>query len=316
MSVHIKGISSFFVGEELVTLEGFSAELRYSIPGNPPRLSSPNGTHAVGQLYVQKVELVQPRARFPLMMWHGGGLSGVTWETTPDGRTGWQDFFLRHGHNTLVSDASERGRASWPMYPEIAEAKPEHRPIDVAWHMFRFGPPGGYHRDPKKRIIFDGLQFPIAFADQFLCQFVARWTDRSSDDRAQKSYDAYVQAAGPAVIIAHSQGGYYAINSASRYPDAVKALILIEPVVPIAKEFSVEQLRSIPVLMVLGDNKPANERRSNFLSKLMEVSACVEVFDLPAMGIYGNSHMIMMDRNSDAVAALIQDWIRKKDLMQ
>ncbi|NDD24805.1 MAG: esterase, partial [Betaproteobacteria bacterium] len=39
-----------------------------------------------------------------------------------------------------------------------------------------------------------------------------------------------------------------------------------------------------------------------------------EVINLPQAGIKGNSHMIMMDKNSDQVAALIQDWLQKKGL--
>jgi hypothetical protein len=36
--------------------------------------------------------------------------------------------------------------------------------------------------------------------------------------------------------------------------------------------------------------------------------------DLPKIGIRGNSHMMMMDRNSDQVAGVIQDWLQKQGL--
>lgn len=39
-----------------------------------------------------------------------------------------------------------------------------------------------------------------------------------------------------------------------------------------------------------------------------------EVIDLPKIGIRGNSHMIMMDKNSDQVAQVIQDWLAKQGL--
>ena len=32
------------------------------------------------------------------------------------------------------------------------------------------------------------------------------------------------------------------------------------------------------------------------------------------MGVKGNTHMLMMDRNSDDVAKLIHDWIGKQGL--
>ena len=91
-------------------------------------------------MYVQYVKLAQPRARVPLLLWHGGGLSGVTWETKPDGKPGWQQFFLNAGYDVYVSDAVERGRASWARYPEIFKAEPMFRPKKEAWELFRIGP--------------------------------------------------------------------------------------------------------------------------------------------------------------------------------
>ena len=38
----------------------------------------------------------------------------------------------------------------------------------------------------------------------------------------------------------------------------------------------------------------------------------VDTFELPKMGIKGNTHMMMMDRNSDDVAKLVNDWIEKQ----
>ena len=74
------------------------------------------------------------------MLWHGGGLTGVTWETKPDGKPGWQMFFLNAGHDVYVSDAVERGRASWARYPEIFKTEPLFRTKKEAWEVFRIGP--------------------------------------------------------------------------------------------------------------------------------------------------------------------------------
>ena len=40
----------------------------------------------------------------------------------------------------------------------------------------------------------------------------------------------------------------------------------------------------------------------------------VDVVDLPERGVRGNSHMIMMDRNGDQVAQLVQDWLAGRGL--
>jgi hypothetical protein len=42
--------------------------------------------------------------------------------------------------------------------------------------------------------------------------------------------------------------------------------------------------------------------------------ADVEWIDLPARGITGNSHALMADDNSDAIAMIVHDWLRKRGL--
>jgi hypothetical protein len=49
---------------------------------------------------------------------------------------------------------------------------------------------------------------------------------------------------------------------------------------------------------------------------LRKLGGIVDHLDLPARGMGGNSHMLMMDRNSDQIAALIQEWIADHALMR
>ena len=39
-------------------------------------------------------------------------------------------------------------------------------------------------------------------------------------------------------------------------------------------------------------------------------------YDLPKMGVAGNTHMLMMDKNSDQVAQMIQKWMADRGLMK
>ena len=41
-----------------------------------------------------------------------------------------------------------------------------------------------------------------------------------------------------------------------------------------------------------------------------------DTIDMPAEGVRGNSHMIMMDTNSDDVARRIQRWMESRGLMR
>lgn len=86
----VKEMGSFFVGGHGVTLSGLPTREIVFRPGAPPLISDPNGEFEAGQMYVHDVRLSAPRFPLPLLMWHGGGLTGATFETKPDGAAGWE----------------------------------------------------------------------------------------------------------------------------------------------------------------------------------------------------------------------------------
>jgi ABC-type nitrate/sulfonate/bicarbonate transport system substrate-binding protein len=68
--------------------------------------------------------------------------------------------------------------------------------------------------------------------------------------------------------------------------------------------------------MVFGDNVERHPRWVAYRKLDLEYAAAVraaggkvDVIDLPDVGIKGNSHMVMMDRNNAAVADVIQRWL-------
>ena len=83
----------------------------------------------------------------------------------------------------------------------------------------------------------------------------------------------------------------------------------------------VAALRNVPVLLVYGDYIAQDSRwpaiRANgvrFGEAVRAAGGHVDVVDLPERGIRGNSHMIMMDRNSDQVAEVVQQWLGARGL--
>jgi hypothetical protein len=52
----------------------------------------------------------------------------------------------------------------------------------------------------------------------------------------------------------------------------------------------------------------------DFAAAVRAAGGTVDAVDLPAAGIKGNSHMLMMDKNNAAVADLIQKWLEAKNL--
>ena len=314
----VKEVGSFHVGGRTATVSGMPTRDAVFSPGAPPIKVDPNGEFAVEQMYVQYVKLAQPRAKVPILLWHGGGLSGVTWETKPDGKPGWQQFFLNSGYDVYVSDAVERGRASWARYPEIFKSEPMFRTKKEAWELFRIGPS---YEVGGQRVAFEGQQFPIEAFDQFAMQGVPRWV--TNDAATQKAYDALVEKVCPCIVVVHSQGGSFGFNAALAAPDKIKALIAIEPSgAPDPATVDVGKVKAVPHLTVWGDfrDKVAVWQRlpiapTKYRDAIVAAGGKADVFDLPGMGIKGNTHMLMMDRSSDEVARLIHDWIVRQGLV-
>ena len=309
----VKEIGSFHVGGEVVELEGLDKQMISFTKGMKPIELDPNGQFNVGQMYVQYVKLAEPTG-LPVLMWHGGGLTGVTWETKPDGDPGWQQYFLEAGHDVYVSDAVERGRSSWARYPEIYDGPPIFRTMKEGWYLFRIGTQDGWDIDPAKRTALEGTQFPLEAYDQFTRQSVPRWV--SNDVRTQKAYDQLVEKVCPCIVIVHSQGGNFGYNAALANPDLVKGLIAIEPSgAPNPAEADAAKVAEVPHLIVWGDymdTKPwptFQAASRDWADALEEAGGNVTWMPLPEEGITGNSHMLMMDKNSDEIAAKIQTWI-------
>jgi pimeloyl-ACP methyl ester carboxylesterase len=317
----VQGIGSFHVGGGPVTLSGLPVRDIVSTAGAPPFRSDPNGDFETGQMYVQYVKLEAPKARYPLLMMHGGGLSGVTWETKPDGRPGWQMYFLRAGHDVYVADAVERGRASWSRYPEIYKTEPLFRTKKEAWELFRIGPANSYQTDPARRVSHPGTQSPVEAFDQFAKQGVPRWA--TNDAPTQAAYNALIQRICPCVIIVHSQGSNFAFNAAQAAPDKVKAIVAVEPSGALdPNKADVASLKGTPHLFVWGDYLDQQDlwRKivpavNRYRDGLRAAGVRADELDLPKMGIRGNSHMLMMDRNSDDIARHVQQWLERIGMM-
>jgi pimeloyl-ACP methyl ester carboxylesterase len=321
--LQVADVGSFHIGGKQAVLSGLpEKELRFT-PTAPPIKVNPNGEFEVEQMYVQYVKLAQPKAKFPLLMWHGGGLTGVTYETKPDGGEGWQMAFLKAGHDVYVSDATERGRASWARYPEIFTSEPFFRAKKEGWELFRVGAVDSYSADPAKRVALPGSQFPLASFDQFAKQFVPRWATNNAP--TQSSYDAYVQRVCPCVIIVHSQGSTFAFEAARKFPQLIKAVVAVEPSGGLnAATVDISPAKAVPHLIIWGDYMDNNPTWKNavqppvlrFAEALAKQGGVVDTMDLPKMGIKGNTHMMMMDKNSDQIASLIQGWLAKQGLMK
>lgn len=309
----LRDIRSFSVGGSVRSLRGLPVEQRRFAQNGPLRPVDPNGDHVTGQMYVQAYLQAEPRHRLPVLLWHGGGMTGANWESTPDGRPGWLSAFLHAGFDVYVSDAVERGRAGWSRWPDIYADSPLFRTLDEGWDMFRIGPPGSYRSDAARRTAHAGQQFPVEAFDAFAAQWVPRWAGHEEITLA--AYDALLRRVGDCIVVGHSQGGGFALEAVRRRPAQVAAVVALEP--SGAPDAALAANPGLPPhLAVWGDYIDAHPLWSRYratadayFAALRAAGVAASVCDLPREGIAGNSHFPMMDRNSELVAQRVIAWL-------
>ena len=302
----LSDFGSYTVGGRTVVVEGapqreiwFTATTSYAY--------DPNGQYAIEHAYVQYFVPDARNEHPPIILLHGGGMTGATGETTPDGRPGWLQLLLRQGFEVHVVDGVERGRAGWCAVEGVWPDAPVQRTVEEAWSLFRIGPAA----DLVARRGFDGQRFPVAALDALARGFVPRWT--STTEAAIAAFGAVLGRVGEAIVICHSQGGQVAFEAGAAMPDQVAAMIAVEP-----SGFSgrLSPWVGKDVLMVYGDYQDVGGAVPNLLTKgeawsqaLSDVGGQCKILHLPSVGVAGNSHLMMMDDNNDDILGLIVEWI-------
>ncbi len=283
MTLELKHFGSYFVGGRLDEVTGraveeiaFTAQTRYR--------HDPNGHRAVEGAYVQFFVPARQLDLPPIVLVHGGGMTGAMWESTPDGRPGWLPLLLDRGHEVHVIDLVERGRAGWA--PGLWPGEPILRTMEEAWSLFRFGPPDGF----AERRTFPGQRFPVADLEALAHQFVPRWT--STTEAQVAALGALLERLGQVRLIAHSQGAAVAASAMCAAPERVASVIALEP-----SGFTVPGNGCPPVRIATGDYldcdalwRALSARWSDLANETPEMDLCPLAREFP-----GTSHMMMMD---------------------
>jgi hypothetical protein len=311
---------SFFVGGE-----------KKALP-NVPSPFGPGGDITVNQMYVQYQLPPGSDQHVPVVMVHGCCLSSKTWETTPDGRMGWNEYFVRRGRGVYLADQVSRARSGFDatslnavkagtvpaaQLPNVLMASHQ-----TAWTVFRFG--------PTFNTPFPDGQFPVEAADELYKQMIPdlnailptpnpTWTNMAA---------LAVRLKG-AVLMGHSESGLFPEQAALIDPSGIKGIISIEMPCTVnafgapPEEMTaaqIDKLAKIPTLIMFGDHLgdvqsgPANWADfhagcQKFVERLKAAGGDAEMMYLPMLGIKGNSHMLMQDRNNLQLADLVIAWL-------
>jgi pimeloyl-ACP methyl ester carboxylesterase len=293
-----------------------------SNPGAAPGGGVTAGHITTGQMYVQ-FRIPKTITGPAIVMVHGSGHTGATYETTPDGREGWATYFARKGFPVYVVDHAGRGRSGFDPTP-VNRARAGDLDLKTlpdfpmasrerAWVFFRIGATYGTP--------FPGSQFPLDALDQYTSQLVpnSEATLPGAGANTVKALAALLDRIGPAVVMVHSQSGSYGMDLVRARADKLRGFINVEgncaPVTPeeVNKTFS-----KVPLLSVWGDNSNGapgpngDERRNGCVATVNAVKAAggsARLLLLPEAGQKGNTHMLMLDKNNLAVADLIIGWL-------
>jgi pimeloyl-ACP methyl ester carboxylesterase len=283
-------------------------------------------------------QIPQNAKALPIIMLHGAYQSGRSWETTPDGREGFQTIFLRRGFPVYLVDQPRRGRAGNSTVATSIEPTPYDQ---LFFDQFRIGTWPNY---------FEGVQFDRKqeTLNQFL-RSVAPNTGPYDAGVISDAMSALFTKIGPAILFTHSQAGGPGWLTAIKNPD-VKAIVAFEPgsgfvfpegelpdampsaagtltpeAVPLA---DFRKLTRIPIVVYYGDNIPTEptERRGkdNWRVRLAMAKLWVDAVNrhggdarlvhLPNIGIRGNTHFLMSDVNNVEIADQVSKFLAEKKL--
>ena len=286
------------------------------------------GTVTTGQMYVH-YQLPAKATHLPVVMIHGGGLSAQAWETTPDGRMGWSEYFLRSGRPVYLVDQAGRARSGFDAtgYNKIKlgeAASKDAAPIliighEFAWTWFRIG--------PKFGVPFADTQFPVNAVDEFYKMWIPDLNAAlPADNPSYADVAALAKKTGGAVVMGHSESFMFPERAALLDPSGIKGMISLESGYACAAPYNDQQLAAlakIPLLIVFADHhgeapEPFGSRWTtsmqqcrDFAANLTKAGGDVTFMHLPELGIHGNTHMFMLDKNNLQIADLLFDWMDK-----
>ncbi len=276
--------------------------------------------------------------KLPLVFWHGFGQTARTWQTTADGREGFQTIFLRKQYTVYLIDQPRRGQGGRSSQPVTINATPDEQ---YWFGMFRIGigteyfPDVQFSKDPEALNQFFRQVSPDLGTIDF----------KVNVDAVSALFDKI----GQGILVTHShsggQGWLTAIKNDNikgvvsyeagsgfvfpqgETPEPMQSSAGVLEAVAIPKEDFLK-LTKIPIVIYYGDFIPEtpsdNYGTDNWRTRLaMAKIFCntinkyggnASVVHLPEIGIKGNTHFPMSDLNNAEIANLMAEWLKEKGL--
>lgn len=331
----LKGEGSFFVGGNTHVIDP-----KYVSPSS---FSADSGNSMINQMYVQYQIPQNAIDQYPIVFVHGCCLTSKTWETTPDGRMGWYEYFTRRGFKTYMGEQVGRGRSGFDAltYQKVltGDLPGNKNPAILiatdkfAWSVFRWGDydtktPFKDERFPMQTVGV-GKNSTLTFYKQVIPDLNSTLSEASSPTCADgtctpsdpnapfntpDNMALLANQLGGAILVGHSQSSGYPTMAALRPNSSnVKGIIQLETgCFSNLTAANIQVLKNIPILIMVGDHFTTAQPPATCVTmqkQIKEAGGDMTFVALPDIGIHGNSHMFMQDNNNLQIADLIIKWI-------
>lgn len=310
---------------------------------------APDGQRAYGDFAYVKYQTPANAKPLPLIFQHGGAQSSRTWESTVDGREGFDTLFLRKGYSVYLLDQPRSGKSNLSTQAVTPDTPWASNPMygdKTLWLLSRMG-----HYDGNGKPVANA-QFPEGEAAYQA--FQQAWTIGSGPLDNDLNADVLAQLVNKtdgAILVTHSMGGTIGWRAALR-SDKVKAIVAWEPggtpfifpenEIPKITQARFEalsgaamgvpmneflKLTKIPIVLYYGDyiqvgSENVGEDKwgtelamaKQFVDTINRHGGDATLVHLPEIGIKGNSHFLMGEKNNRQLADLMAAWLKEKGL--
>lgn len=308
------------------------------------------GQRAYGDFaYVEYQKPIKAK-KLPLIFQHGGAQSKRTWESGPDGREGFNTMFLRAGYSVYLVDQPRSGEANLSTEAVTPDTPWASNPMygdKTLYVLSRIG-----HYDENGNPV-PNAQFPAGETNYqaFQQSWTIGSGPLDNDLNADVLTKLFQQQKDGAVLVSHSMGGTIGWRAAIR-TDKVKAIIAYEPggtpflfpqtEMPRINEDRFKalsasavgvpmddflKLTKIPIILYYGDYiKMGSENvgedkwgteyamAQQFVETINRHGGDAMLVHLPDIGIKGNSHFLMQEKNNRQIMELALKWLHEKGL--
>jgi pimeloyl-ACP methyl ester carboxylesterase len=259
-------------------------------------------------MFVKFLTPAAVRHPLPVVLVHGGTGQMLHYMGAGDGLAGWAHYYVQEGYRVYLVDRPGHGRA--PYHPDSLGPIGPQPTYEAIAPEFRRSARGANRQWPGSGEIGDPL------LDQFMASQNAAPQNQAAEHALWAARGAaLLDRIGPAIIQTHSAGGPFGWLVAAERPQLVKGIVCVEgAAMPLFSDMErprmLAALQKTPVAIVTAERSGRNG--APVVAFLRDGGCQADDVSLAAKGVFGNGHLMMLERNRRQVFDVIRGWIEQR----